>query len=99
MAETDGAGGRRRGRARRSSQTPAAAAATRSPQPERQGRYGPDLDEALQGKDDLFIYNSIVNPDAEVAEGFQPGLMPKTYGEQLDDKQLGDLVAFLKPKS
>ena len=63
------------------------------------GTTGPDLDESLQGKDELYIYNSIVNPDAEVAEGFQPGLMPKTYGEQLDDKQLGDLVAFLKPKS
>jgi cytochrome c oxidase subunit 2 len=63
------------------------------------GTTGPDLDESLQGKDELYIYNSIVNPDAEVAEGFQPGLMPKTYGEQLDDKQLGDLVAFLKPAS
>ena len=63
------------------------------------GTVGPDLDEGLQGKDELFIYNSIVNPDAQVAEGFQPGIMPKTYGEQLDDKQLGDLVAFLKPKS
>ena len=63
------------------------------------GTTGPNLDEVLQGKDELFIYNSIVNPDAEIAEGFQPGIMPKTYGEQLDDKQLGDLVAFLKPKS
>jgi mono/diheme cytochrome c family protein len=66
---------------------------------ETSGTVGPDLDEALKGKDELFIYNSIVNPDAQVAEGFQPGIMPKTYGEQLDDKQLGDLVAFLKPKS
>ena len=66
---------------------------------ETSGTVGPDLDEVLKGKDELFIYNSIVNPDAQVAEGFQPGIMPKTYGEQLDDKQLGDLVAFLKPKS
>jgi cytochrome c oxidase subunit 2 len=63
------------------------------------GTTGPNLDDGLQGKDELFIYNSIVNPDAEIAEGFQPGIMPKTYGEQLDDKQLGDLVAFLKPES
>ena len=63
------------------------------------GTTGPNLDEALQGKDEQFIYNSIVNPDAQIAEGFQPGIMPKTYGEQLDEKQLGDLVAFLKPKS
>ena len=57
---------------------------------ETSGTVGPDLDEVLKGKDELFIYNSIVNPDAQVAEGFQPGIMPKTYGEQLDDKQLGD---------
>jgi mono/diheme cytochrome c family protein len=66
---------------------------------ESSGTTGPNLDESLQGKDALYIYNSIVNPDAQIAEGFQPGLMPKTYGEQLDDKQLGDLVAFLTPKS
>jgi mono/diheme cytochrome c family protein len=63
------------------------------------GTTGPNLDESLQGKDEQYIFNAIVNPDAQIAEGFQPGLMPKTYGEQLDDKQLGDLVAFLKPQS
>ena len=63
------------------------------------GQTGPDLDESLQGKDEQYIFEAIVNPDAQIAEGFQPGLMPKTYGEQLDDKQLGDLVAFLTPQS
>ena len=63
------------------------------------GTTGPNLDESLQGKDAQYIYDSIVNPDAQIAEGFQPGLMPQTYGEQLDEKQLGDLVAFLTPKS
>jgi mono/diheme cytochrome c family protein len=66
---------------------------------ETSGTTGPNLDESLQGKDAQYVYNSIVNPDAQIAEGFQPGLMPKTYGEQLDDKQLGDLVAFLTPES
>lgn len=63
------------------------------------GQVGPNLDEVLKGKDEQFIYDSIVNPDAEIAKGFQPGIMPKTYDEQLDDKQLGDLVAFLKQQS
>lgn len=62
-------------------------------------QVGPNLDESLQGKDEQYIYDAIVNPDAQIAEGFQPGIMPKTYGEQLDDKKLGDLVAFLKPQS
>ena len=63
------------------------------------GQTGPNLDDSLQGKDDQYIFDAIVNPDAQIAEGFQPGIMPKTYGEQLDDKQLGDLAAFLTPQS
>jgi cytochrome c oxidase subunit 2 len=60
---------------------------------------GPNLDESLQGKNARFIRESIVNPDAEIAEGFQPGLMPKDYGDKLSDQELADLVAFLQPQS
>jgi mono/diheme cytochrome c family protein len=56
---------------------------------------GPNLDEVLKGKDAAFIHESIAVPNAEVATGYQPGIMPQTYGEQLDEKQLTDLVAFL----
>jgi mono/diheme cytochrome c family protein len=56
---------------------------------------GPNLDEVLKGKDAAFIHESIVDPNAEVATGYQPGIMPGTYGEQLDEQQLADLVAFL----
>jgi mono/diheme cytochrome c family protein len=56
---------------------------------------GPNLDEVLKGKDAAFIHESIVDPKAEVATGYQPGIMPDTYGEQLDEQQLADLVAFL----
>jgi mono/diheme cytochrome c family protein len=56
---------------------------------------GPNLDETLAGKDAAFIRESIVNPDAEVAEGFSAGLMPKTYGDQLSDEEFANLVAFL----
>jgi cytochrome c oxidase subunit II len=59
---------------------------------------GPNLDTALKGKDAQFILESIVNPSAEVAAGFQD-IMPKEYGTTLDQKQLADLVAFLQPKS
>ena len=61
-------------------------------------QVGPDLDQVLQGKDPQFILESITNPSAEIATGFQD-IMPKEYGTQLDDKQLADLVAFLTPKS
>ncbi|HYZ19907.1 MAG TPA: cytochrome c [Gaiellaceae bacterium] len=61
------------------------------------GKIGPDLDEALKGKDADFIRESIVDPNAEIAEGYQPSVMPQTYGQQLTSKQVADLVAFLQP--
>jgi mono/diheme cytochrome c family protein len=60
------------------------------------GTVGPNLDDVLKGKDAAFVHESIVDPDVEIASGFQAGIMPKTYGEQLDEKQLADLVAFLE---
>jgi mono/diheme cytochrome c family protein len=58
------------------------------------GKTGPDLDKGLKGKDEAYIRESIVDPNANIAPGFQPGIMPQ-YGEQLDSKQVADLVAFL----
>ena len=60
------------------------------------GTVGPDLDQVLTGKDAAFIHESIVDPDAEIASGFTAGVMPAVYGDQLDDQQLADLVAFLE---
>ncbi|HET6656403.1 MAG TPA: cytochrome c [Gaiellaceae bacterium] len=60
------------------------------------GTVGPDLDQVLKGKDAAFIHESIVDPDAEIASGFTAGIMPAVYGDQLDDQQLADLVAFLQ---
>jgi mono/diheme cytochrome c family protein len=59
---------------------------------------GPDLDEALQGKDAEFVQESIVDPNKEVASGFAPNVMPQTY-DSLSDEQLDDLVAFLTTSS
>jgi cytochrome c oxidase subunit II len=58
-------------------------------------QIGPNLDEALQGKDAAFVRESIVNPDAAIAEGFSAGLMPKNYGEVMSDAQLDSLVEYL----
>jgi mono/diheme cytochrome c family protein len=59
------------------------------------GTTGPNLDEALSGKDAAFVRQSIVDPNAEIAQGFSPGVMPQTYEDQLSPTQLDDLVAFL----
>jgi len=59
------------------------------------GNVGPNLDDVLQGKDASFIEESIVDPNAEVTQGYQPNVMPQNFGDQLSPTQLADLVAFL----
>jgi cytochrome c oxidase subunit 2 len=56
---------------------------------------GPDLDKALPGKNADFIRESIVNPNAEIAPGFQPNVMPGNFGELLSQQQLDSLVKYL----
>ena len=56
---------------------------------------GPDLDKALAGKNADFIRKSIVDPNAEVAPGFQPNVMPGNFGESLSQQQLESLVEYL----
>jgi mono/diheme cytochrome c family protein len=56
---------------------------------------GPDLDEALQGKDAAFVRESIVDPNKEIASGYGANIMPPDFGQKLSQKQLDDLVAFL----
>ncbi len=60
------------------------------------GSIGPDLDKVLKGKDAEFIKASITDPNAEIASGYQPNIMPEGYGSQLTSQQINDLVAFLQ---
>jgi mono/diheme cytochrome c family protein len=55
---------------------------------------GPDLDATLPGKDEAFIEESIVDPNAEIAKGYPPDVMPQTYGE-LSPEDLDALVQYL----
>lgn len=59
------------------------------------GTTGPDLGTALRGQSEDQIRTDIVDPDADVAEGYQPGIMPSDYGETLTAEQLDGLVAYL----
>jgi cytochrome c oxidase subunit 2 len=56
-------------------------------------QVGPSLDGLPD--DPELIRTSIVEPDAEIAEGFQAGVMPQTFGEQLSDRELEALVQYL----
>jgi cytochrome c oxidase subunit 2 len=59
------------------------------------GEVGPNLDESLADADEDFVRESIVEPNAKIAEGFQPDVMPQNYGEILTDQQIDGLVEYL----
>jgi mono/diheme cytochrome c family protein len=59
------------------------------------GQVGPNLDESLQGQDPAMIEESIVAPDEVIAQGFEAGVMPENYGEEITPEDLKLLVEFL----
>ena len=60
-------------------------------------QVGPSLDAVDPGGAPFeeYLRTSIVDPNAHVASGYQPGVMPSTYGKSLSDKQLDALVQYL----
>jgi mono/diheme cytochrome c family protein len=38
---------------------------------------------------------AITAPDEFIVEGFEPGVMPASYVDQLDEEQIAALVAYL----
>jgi mono/diheme cytochrome c family protein len=58
-------------------------------------KTGPDLDDALAGKDAAFIEESITDPNAEIAQGFSAGIMPQDFATTLSQKDLQGLVNYL----
>jgi mono/diheme cytochrome c family protein len=59
------------------------------------GAVGPNLDETLPGQSPQDVEQSIVDPDAQLAQGFGAGIMPATYEQDLEPQELQDLVDFL----
>jgi cytochrome c oxidase subunit II len=59
------------------------------------GTTGPNLDQALKGKNAPFIKQSIVQPDAQIAKGYAKGIMPPNYGSTLTPAEVDALVKFL----
>ncbi|MFT3865724.1 MAG: cytochrome c [Solirubrobacterales bacterium] len=59
------------------------------------GTTGPDLDEVLPGQTEAEIEESIVDPEAKIEEGYPAGVMPKTFGEELSEEELKQLIEYL----
>jgi mono/diheme cytochrome c family protein len=60
------------------------------------GQVGPNLDEVLgPNATPASIEKMIVDPNAEIAKGYQANVMPANFGETLSKEELEDLVQFL----
>jgi mono/diheme cytochrome c family protein len=59
------------------------------------GQVGPVLDDVLPDMSADMIRTSIVDPGAEVSQGFPDGVMPAVYGDQFTEAELDALVAYL----
>lgn len=42
-----------------------------------------------------YLFNSIVDPNSQVVEGYD-AIMPTFYADQLDEQQINDLVEYIK---
>jgi mono/diheme cytochrome c family protein len=59
------------------------------------GTTGPDLDEVLPGQSEAEIEESIVDPNAKIAKGYPPNVMPENFKESIPPEEIKQLVEFL----
>lgn len=60
------------------------------------GKSGHELaDGSKVTADDAYLKESILTPNAKVAKGFQPNVMPGTFGNTLKPEQVDQIVAYI----
>ena len=62
---------------------------------EEEGEMGPDLRTIGASRDKEYLRRALINPNAEIAEGFDAEMMPDTYGTDLSAKEMEMLVDHL----
>ncbi len=55
---------------------------------------GPSL-AGIGNQSEEFLRESILDPDADITEGFPAGTMPKTYKDDLTEEEVNQLVKYL----
>jgi cytochrome c oxidase subunit 2 len=48
--------------------------------------------------DEAYLYDSIVDPNKQIVQGFAPS-MPQNFADQLSDEEISDLIEFIKSLS
>ncbi len=46
--------------------------------------------------DENYINTSIVDPNKQIVQGFQPNVMPDTFGKALTSQQIQDIIAYIE---
>ncbi len=46
--------------------------------------------------DEAYLLESIINPNAKIVEGFAAGIMPQNFATQMTEKQINDVIAYIK---
>jgi mono/diheme cytochrome c family protein len=59
------------------------------------GTTGPDLEEVLVGQTPAMVKESIVDPNAKIAKGYPPNVMPENFSQSISPQELNQLVQFL----
>ena len=62
---------------------------------EEEGEMGPDLTRIGASRDKEYLRRAMIDPNADIAEGFDAEMMPDTYGEDLSAKEMEMLVDYL----
>lgn len=56
---------------------------------------GPSMAGIASRGDEAYIRESILNPDAQLVDGFPAGTMPQVWADELSAEQLDQIVAYL----
>jgi mono/diheme cytochrome c family protein len=59
------------------------------------GVTGPNLDEVLPGQSAAMVEESIVDPNAHIAKGYPPGVMPQNFSTIIKPSEIEQLVEYL----
>jgi cytochrome c oxidase subunit 2 len=64
-----------------------------------QGLFGKTvtlIDGSTVTVDDSYLRTAILDPNAQVAEGSTPNVMPQTYKDTISEEQIADIIEFIK---
>ena len=59
------------------------------------GDIGPSLDELAEAMDGTYMREAIVAPDRYIKEGYEAGIMPKTFNKDISENEMDALIFFI----